>query len=710
MNWSLKDGTGERRRRLSHLLRKYRTAILIAVGAVAFLVTQSGWFKRFTPLQRVELSSLGFRFHFRGYTDPSPNIVVVGVEESSLIPGNVGEKDRVGSEALQLMQKPFPWSRKVYALLVERLIASGAKVVALDVLFFDEKEGNEELAAVLRKYHGRVVIGSRFAPTEASGQIYETPCAAILPAEGQGVVGYVTFWPDSDGAIRRVTYHTSELREHDARRFADDPENLTAFNAFAVEKFTGKPVPPLHDQLINFQGPAGMYPHVPIEEVFIDRLFKNSRQFEFGKIFRDKIVFVGPIAEVFHDVHNTNYGMMPGVDIHAQVAGSLLQGTRLRDAPGWSGPALALAMAALSILGSLAVSHAIWRSACFVALGAGFVLLSQWLFVGPRLVVPMVPPLFALVCTGAFSVLFDFLIEQWERARIRTVLDKYVSKNVAELVLADSRSFEESLRGRKKAVTTLFSDIRGFTTMTETTDPHKLVAQLNEYFLKMVDGVLREGGTLQKFIGDAIMAVWGDTHSHGPEDDASRAVRAALQMRAMLAALNGQWKTDPARVELKSGIGINHGEVIVGNIGHPLRMEFTVLGDGINTAARLESATKQFGCDILVGGQVEELTRGQFLYRCVDLVKLKGKTKPVEVFIPLGDAGTQAPVWLEGYHRAIGLYRRGAFLEAAEIFKSVNSDLGDGDFLSAMYLARCETYAHTPPPDGWDGSHTLTEK
>jgi adenylate cyclase len=706
MNWFSKSA--RRRHRLSRFLREHRIAILIAVGLAAFGATQSGYFKWFIPFQRLELASVDFRFHLRGYTEPSRDIVVVGLEESSMVPGNVGEEDRAGSEALQLMEKPYPWSRKVYALLLDRLFAAGAKLVAMDLLFFNEKEGDAELAAALKKYQDRVVIGSRFAPTVES-EIYETPIEAILPPERQDIVGYTTFWYDSDAVIRRVTYRTSQLRQHDERRFADVPDDLIGFSALAVERFTGKPVPPLHNQLINFQGPAGMYRHLPIEEVFIDRFFKRTRQFEFGKIFQDKIVFVGPAAEIFHDFHNTTFGVMHGVEIHAQVAGSLLGGTLLRDAPDYSSPALTLALTALSIAGSLAVRHALWRSACFVALGAGFVLFSQWLFTGPRLVVPMVPPLFAFVCASSFGVLFDFLIEQRERARVRAVLDKYVSQNIAELVLADSRSFEESLRGQKKAVTVLFSDIRGFTEITETTDPDKLVAQLNEYFLEMVDSVLVEGGTLQRFIGDAILAVWGDTHTRGIEDDASRTMRAALLMRTMLARLNTRWKNDPARVQLKMGIGVNQGEVIVGNIGHPLRMEFTVLGDGVNTASRLESATKLYHCDILVGGKVEELTRGRFLFRRVDLVTLKGKAKPEEVFTPLADASESAPPWLDKYHRAVALYRRGAFREAAEIFRSVNNELG-GDSLCEMYLARCENYERTPPHAGWDGSHTLTEK
>jgi adenylate cyclase len=256
----------------------------------------------------------------------------------------------------------------------------------------------------------------------------------------------------------------------------------------------------------------------------------------------------------------------------------------------------------------------------------------------------------------------------------------------------------------------LFSDIRGFTTMTESSDADKLVAQLNEYFSDMVGSVLQQNGTLQKFIGDAIMAVWGDTHSQGIEADAQRAVTAALQMRGALAKLNARWKENPDRTKFSIGVGVNHGEVIVGNIGHPRRMEFTVLGDGVNLAARLESATKQFHTDILVGEQVEKLTREHFVYRTVDLLTVKGKTKPVEVFSLLSDRSLPPPAWLTTYHDAIKLYRGRKFPVAAARFDDARKKMNSEDFLCTMYRLRCAAYEQKPPPEDWDGSFTLEEK
>jgi adenylate cyclase len=320
------------------------------------------------------------------------------------------------------------------------------------------------------------------------------------------------------------------------------------------------------------------------------------------------------------------------------------------------------------------------------------------------------PPLFCLLATGTFGIIFEYTLEQLDKRRYRNVLDRYVSKNVAKTILDDRRSFIEALKGRKQPVTVLFSDIRGFTTMTESSDADKLVAQLNEYFRDMVGSVLKNEGTLQKFIGDAIMAVWGDTFSKGNAEDARGAVTTALQMRTALAKLNADWKENADRNKLSIGIGVNHGEVIVGNIGHPQRMEFTVLGDGVNLAARLESATKQFHTDILIGAEVEKLTREHFVYRNVDLLAFKGKTKPVETYTLLTDKSVPPPAWLETYHVAVKMYRRREFKEAAERFKFTQEQIPGGDYLCEMYVSRCEAYQISPPPKDWDGSFTLSEK
>jgi adenylate cyclase len=448
---------------------------------------------------------------------------------------------------------------------------------------------------------------------------------------------------------------------------------------------------------------------LPVENLFVEKLWQ-APPFNGGVTFSNKIVIIGPMAEIFHDVHTTPFGEMPGPEVQAQMLGALLHQSWLTETPAKFNLALALGAMLVALGICLLIPQALLKALLLSLATVAFLVGCQLVFVHEKVVVQMMPPLFCLIATASFGIVFEYALEQFERRRYRNVLDRYVSANVAKTILDDRRSFVEALKGRKQPVTVLFSDIRGFTTMTESSDAEKLVAQLNEYFADMVGSVLQQNGTLQKFIGDAIMAVWGDTYSDGVAADARKAVTAALQMRMALAKLNEKWRENSDRKKLSIGIGVNHGEVIVGNIGHPRRMEFTVLGDGVNLAARLESATKQFHADILVGEQVEKLTREQFIFRAVDLLTVKGKTRPVEVFALLSDSSQPPPAWLAVYHEAIKLYRARKFSEAAANFETARQQIGSEDFLCEMYLSRCAAYQLSPPPENWDGSFTLAEK
>jgi adenylate cyclase len=612
-----------------------------------------------------------------------------------------------------MTERPFPWNRKVFALLLDRLFAAGARVVALDFLFLTENEGDPDLRAALERHRGHVVIGwSVEQQSEEWGRNEKglrLPSPTVLPGPAEEFSGFVFHHADIDGVLRRVDDRTSELRE---TKPEIDPQGADkiGFAAMAVRQATGREPPAGFGRLINFQGGERTYPYLPLADVLSERVFRESRVFEFGNAFRDKIVFVGPTANTFHDIMQTPFGEMAGVETHAQIAADLLAGTMLRESPTWADRFTALVCALLPALVVLRVRGAMAQTALLAGLVAAFFGIAQGLFHPGRIVIPMFAPLCGLIGTGGFGIVYQWLLEQFERARLRNVLNVHLSKSVADVILVERDSFEQALLGTTKRVTTLFSDIRNFTEWSESVGEQELVAQINEYFLPMVDAILDEDGTPQRFIGDAILAVWGDTHTHGEAEDAIRAVRSALVMRTALVKLNEGWRGRPDRRELTTGIGINHGKVIVGEVGHPVRRQFTVMGDAINLAARLESATKQFHADILIGPTVEEMTRAEFVHRRVDRLVFKGKTQPVEVFIPLSDLGTPPPPWLADYHRAIDLYRARSFAEAAELFAAVNAAIGGGDFLCTMYAGRCAAFAQTPPPTDWNGVHVLAEK
>jgi adenylate cyclase len=692
-------------------------AIVIVVGLLAFGLTQIPGVKDSNPWQKAQGVLIDSCYGYRTERPAHPDIKLVGIDNSSLSMDELNPDEIAASPTLQLMQQPWPWDRRVYAAVLEKLMASGAKVVVFDFVFAAQTDGDSVFAQALQKYKDHVVIGSQFSFENVNGERLSkhTPPNGqlLLPGTKDSIVGITNIWSDPDEVVRRGIYRTSIERETpQLQKFADKyPDKLIHLSALAVKKFAGHvETPPYdHDNFIDFRGPRRTYDALPLEKMFVEKLWR-ARPFDGGSIFRDKIVVVGPMAEIFQDVHPTPLGDMPGPEVQANMMATLLDHSSLGEPSLIFDIVITLLMLGVTLAICLWIRHALLKALLLAGAAVVFRVACQIVFTQGHCVLSMMPPLFCLVTTGSFGVVFQFALEQIERRRYRNVLDRYVSKNVARTILDDKRSFEEALRGRKQPVTILFSDIRGFTTMTESTDAGKLVAQLNEYFADMVGLVLQEEGTLQKFIGDAIMAAWGDTHSDGIGVDARHAVNAALQMRPALAKLNDRWKDSPERAKLAIGIGVNHGEVIVGNIGHPQRMEFTVLGDGVNLAARLESATKQFHMDILIGEEAEKLTRDQFVYRGVDLLTFKGKTKPVEVFGVLSDRSQPPPAWLATYHEAIKLYRGRQFAEAITRFEAVQKEIGGGDFLCTMYAERCADYLKQPPPENWDGSHTLSEK
>jgi adenylate cyclase len=702
--------------------------IVVLVGILVFCLTQTDWLTNFSYWQKAEGILIDGRYHVRGSQPPDPNLQLIGLGTTSFQLDTLSPEEISASPTLQEMQQPWPWDRSVYAAILEKLMQSGAKVVMFDFVFASATAGDDVFAQALSKYRDRVVIGEMFA--DEQGRDTKTkrlvpPNQRLLLPGTESVPGLVTIWPDNDEVVRRARYRTSIERQtaespgidprlvrsfQQAIQRGEVPDNLIHCTALMAGKFRGHIATPSPDTLafIDFQGPVGTYRAWPVENMFVDALWRKP-PFQGGLALSNKVVIVGPMAEVFHDDHTTPFGDMPGPEIQAQMLAALLRGQWLTETGAVVNVCLALGAVALAWLICFGIPQALLKGAALVAATIAFLFASQLAFNHGHVVV-MMPSLCCLLATGSFGILFEYSLEQLERRRYRNVLDRYVSKNVAKTILEDRRSFVESLKGRKQPVTVLFSDIRGFTTLTESTDADKLVAQLNEYFRDMVGSVLQNEGTLQKFIGDAIMAVWGDTHSKGNAEDARRAVATAVQMRAALARLNAAWRDTADRQKLSIGIGLNHGEVIVGNIGHPQRMEFTVLGDGVNLAARLESATKQFHTDILVGEQVEKLTREHFIYRTVDLLTVKGKTKPVEVFAIISDRSVPPPAWLEPYHEAVALYRRRQFAAAAARFKSLQQSVGPDDFLCEMYQSRCGACQLSPPPDNWDGSYTLSEK
>jgi adenylate cyclase len=301
---------------------------------------------------------------------------------------------------------------------------------------------------------------------------------------------------------------------------------------------------------------------------------------------------------------------------------------------------------------------------------------------------------------GSMLVLEDITSEK----RVRSTMARYMSKEVADQLLAGG---ESELGGKDQKVSVMFSDVRSFTTISEALGARETVAMLNEYFTEMVDVIFQHGGILDKYIGDAIMALFGAPFN-GPED-ADNALAVANQMMVRLGELNERRRAiGSAAIDI--GIGISTGEVIVGNIGSAKRMEYTVIGDNVNLASRLEGATKQYGAKILLSeSTVRELTRPALL-REVDVIRVKGKDRPVAVYEALGFRETpELRDMLEAYAEGLAAYRARQWQAAMKGFEAALK-IQPGDGPSAMYLERCRLYADAPPASDWDGVWTLKTK
>jgi adenylate cyclase len=405
---------------------------------------------------------------------------------------------------------------------------------------------------------------------------------------------------------------------------------------------------------------------------------------------------------------------MEGVRLHVHALTALLAGSFVATAPAWWPWASLILGATLAWTLVSFVRHPLATLGALILLTIGAYAGTFYLFDTHNLEASPVAFVLALDLCGVAGITGNYLIQRQAQQRAVRFLARYTSPEQATEMMRDRIGFLNTLGGTERTVTVLFSDVRGFTSLSETKSASELVPQLNEYFSKMVEIVINEKGIVDKFIGDAVMAVWGGMRSQQTTDafqeDARRAVRCALQMRAALEKLNADWVNRDME-ELHFGIGIHHGEAVVGNIGSEKpyeKMDLTVLGDSVNTASRLEGLTKQYGVDFLISGSVRKHLGDEFIIRTADLVRPKGKLIPLEVFTVIDSADKPRPPGLEDYEAAIRLYREGKFAEAIEKLLAAES-AGLADHLTYEYIKRCNDLLAAPPVD-WDGVYTAKSK
>jgi adenylate cyclase len=465
------------------------------------------------------------------------------------------------------------------------------------------------------------------------------------------------------------------------------------------------------NRFLNFYGPPGSIKTIPFEVMIKGGDVNHPPE---TLDVKNKIVFVGfsdlddpGQPDRFYTVFTRDDGVdLSGVEIAATALGNLMQNRTLQQSD------ILTTIIAILVFGFV-ISLLVYLLPAVIAVATALVVAGayavgvQYEFTTAAHWLPLANPmLIQLPLALLLGLLGQYFLERRQQRLVRATLARYVDPAVTDRLIAGG---VDVLGGRETTTTILFSDMRGFTSVSEALGPQGTVKLLNEYFTLMVDCITSEGGMLDKFIGDAIMAAFGVPVEH--EDDADRAVRASIEM---LRRLDGWNLEREARGELQVniGIGLNTDIVVSGNIGSPKRMDFTLIGDGVNLAARLESACKQYSANLLVSEYTYNCLRGTYVSRDVDEVIVVGKSEPVRVYELLDHYSEEkfpnATKVIERFVEGRKFYKSGNWDEAMTAFRSGLS-LNPGDRLSEIYIERCEFLKNNSPED-WDGVWQLESK
>ncbi len=610
-------------------------AVLGLLGGVA--LPWAGWF------EAGERAELAFARAVVGWGRPLPeraDLVFVGLDDVSanlLEMSGLEEWEIASSPALESMSFGKPFGREVWAALGERLLGAGADAVVFDMVFPHETPGDAEFKAFLDGHAGRVVIGGEFVRVSGEGRVraemwtFKVPAASVLQPGGEGDarLGSVTFWSRIDERVWDAAPRVQLDRRAPGAGYV--PLAMRALEQ-AGRDFEY----PVDAGALGMRFPAAPPEPLPLYSVLWDETW--HRNYGSGEFFRGKIVVVGGASNIEDDRDDvlTPAGTLRGPQVHLSAIGNALEGDFFR----WAAPPLRAALILLGagcalVLVSLARRPVAGLLALF-SVAALYAVAAVWVY-NAGLMLTGVFPIGTFLFAGTLCFGAQLARERREKRLLRRALDRYVAPELSDEILASPDDFLESLGGRRLTVTVLFSDLRGFTSKCEHADEREIVAQLNEYLEAMVACVHAHGGMVDKFIGDAVMAVWGAVRPGGDLGvDARAAAACACEMTGRLAALNAKWRSE-GRLELAVGIGVHQGPAVFGNIGSAAKTELTVIGDTVNLASRIEGMTKERGEAVLLSGAVAaQIDAAQLPLRRLGEFTPRGREAAVELWAPAG--------------------------------------------------------------------------
>ncbi|OQY79363.1 MAG: hypothetical protein B6D45_00920 [Ignavibacteriales bacterium UTCHB3] len=493
--------------------------------------------------------------------------------------------------------------------------------------------------------------------------------------------------------------------------------------------------------LVNIYGPSGKFPRVDFADVLDDSSFNTKEEIELGEPvnmwddpvsgilhdgrFKDKIVLIGSTLEEDRDVvqvafssdETSGSNTLYGVEFHANVIQNVIDNNYIERFPEWGEILLIIVFVFISFFISSGLREIKFRIGWLLEIASVLVIfllvfgifeISNYLFNSQKLLLSYVGIDVGIFLGYISSTALHFILERRQKTQIKGMFSQYVDKSMVDQLIADPEKLR--LGGEKKYLTVFFSDIAGFSTFSETMDPEDLVKFLNQYLSAMTDVVMANHGTLDKYIGDAVMAFWGAPIPL--ENHAQLACRTALQQQKIMNELRKGWEAE-GKPLIQMRIGINTGDMVVGNVGGSQRFDYTLMGDNVNLASRLEGANKAYGTFIMIADSTYELVKNEFVTRELDLLVVKGKTHPVKVYELIADANEHLPEsrikCVKLYTEAMEKYRNRDFQDAIKGFtEALNIDPGDGP--SKVYIERSKLYLETPPEEDWDGVFKLTTK
>jgi adenylate cyclase len=663
--------------------------------------------------ENIEHRMTDFKFTLRGTEweklDAS-NVVIVAIDDQSFA---------------EIPYK-YPWPRTYHATLVKNLNKAGVKTILFDVEFTEESSIDPEQDDIFRNAlleAGNVVLAGKMSVQDREGFTMVSLLPPIKKLREVAPFGIADTKFDSDGFVRRYIL----FRDYNENRYfslglsalikylglegdyTDWFRETSGGNYILGDTYTIKKYDSLPSTFINYYGPAYSFRMISYEQVVDDEGLELLLD---TGVLKDKIVLIGATVSELHDAFSTPFyvageeTLTPGVEIHANFIQSVLDQNFISEVNYFI-------VYFLTFVFALGIAYLIKKSKPWigittaVAVGAVYFTINLLLFTRANILMNFIGPAGGIGLAFVGCNVYQYFSEEKEKLHIRSVFKHYLAENVVDSVLRDADGL--SFGGQKRFLTVLFSDIRSFTTYSEKYTPEEVVSALGEYLTDMVDVILKFGGMLDKFVGDEIMAVFGAPYMM--DDHASRACHTALEMGRALDRLKEKWLAE-GREGFNIGIGVNTGDMIVGNLGSKQIFDYTVIGDSVNLGARLEGINKlyQTANNIIISEFTKNEVGDDFVTRELDSVRVKGKKKPVAIFELVGekDVIVYSEEFLLQYAEGMRLYKNMEWDPAIKEFRKCLKINDDG--VSDMYIKRCRHFKKSPPGADWDGAFTLTTK